>query len=179
MTEIVIEHNAGAAARTLARYPSLLREEMRIALDESAELVLKAASDNADQLSVTRNLAGSIHVNVLEEWVRQIAPGIDYAVCVERGTKPGYKPNLGSLIEYLRSKVRVEIGRFDRLGSKKRLSQEAEIEDRAGGLMTYIRRHGTKPHPFMAPAAESTRDRVIARLRAGAARAAQRGRAGE
>jgi HK97 gp10 family phage protein len=171
--KIEISHNVGDVSAAMAQYPQLLRQNVAAMLDRGALEVSREARRLAPKAFTT--LTNSIRPQVTGEFERTVAPGVAYADYVERGTGPAvgkarYMPNPVSLYAYVKLRARIRI--TARKGTPQRRDQLTEIRDRAWALARYIYAHGTKPHPFMAPAAKAMESRVAQLLAQGVANAA-------
>lgn len=156
-----ITHNVGDVADVLEKFPSLLRSNVIAALDRGAGEVAVEAMRLAPKAFTT--LSSSMKVHSIGEYIRGVAPGVNYAEYVERGSGPAvgkarYMPDPDTLKEYVKRVSNLQ--RTGKKGSPKRARQEQVIHDRAWALARYIYWHGTKPHPFMAPAAQNKDSRL-------------------
>lgn len=163
-----IELDYKAARAAFEKAPAVMNRNLSRYLDRAAEEVAREARAAAPKAFST--LAQSINVYEEGGLSRLVAPSVNYARAVEEGTRPGYMPPTGPLMEWLKRRGSV---RMARAGSKKRTAQEADLRDCAFGLARFIRAHGTKPHPFMKPTAEKMESRVHQLLREGAAAGVQ------
>lgn len=168
-----ITHDITAQGQALEKFPGLLRQNVMAMLDRGAMEVTREAQRLAPKAFTTLTL--SIRSQVTGEYERTVAPGVNYAEYVEEGTGPAvgkarYMPNPVSLYAYVKLRAKIRI--TGRRGTQKRADQLTEIRDRAWALARYIYAHGTKPHPYMAPAAKAKESRVKELLAQGVANAA-------
>lgn len=159
--KITISGDVSGAVKSLEDYPGLLRMNVIAALDRGAAEVAREARRLAPKAFTT--LTNSIRAQTTGEFERTVAPGVNYAAYVEQGSgpaigKPRYMPNPVHLQAWV--KLRAGIRITGKKGSAQRRSQFDEIRDRAWALARYIQAHGTKPQPFMAPAAANKESRV-------------------
>jgi len=94
----------------------------------------------------------------------RVSPGSDYARAVEEGTGPAagqkaYMPNPVHLRDYV--KQRAGINFKGKPGTPTRRQAMDEIRDRAWALAMYIKRFGTRAHPFVKPTREKMQPRVL------------------
>ncbi|MDD2664370.1 MAG: HK97 gp10 family phage protein [Dechloromonas sp.] len=108
------------------------------------------------------NLANSVIFGKIGPLTYEVRPGVDYALWVESGSGPAaghakYYPNPDNLLAYLMTSPRAR--GFDRWSRSERgrLEQEMVIARRAQAFAWWIYQHGTRPQPFMAPAAQEKR----------------------
>lgn len=148
--KLSIELDSTRARAAFEKAPGAMNRNLSRYLDRAAQEVAREARAAAPKAFST--LVNSISVRNLEEFVRLVAPGVNYARYVEEGTKPGKMPNPEVLLPWLRF-------RTGAAGS--------ELRNRAFLLARYIQRHGTKAQPYMKPTADKMRARVLALLREG------------
>lgn len=163
-----IELNSKAALAAFDKAPAVMNRALSRYLDRAAQEVAREARSAAPKVYST--LVQSIRVYQVGVLARLVAPSVNYARAVEEGTKPGYMPPTGPLMDWIKLRGGV---RMARKGSKKRAGQETELRARAFGLARFIFAHGTKAHPFMAPTAAKMQSRVHQLLREGAAAGVQ------
>lgn len=131
----------------------------------------------AQNRSMARStLANSIHAvkQGLMHWF--VGPSVNYGRMVEEGTGPAagrasYMPKVEHLEDYIRQRGGLRMQ--GKPGSTRRNRVLTEIRDRAWGLAMHIRRHGTRPHPFVAPTADRLRESVPTRVTAAVQRGLQ------
>lgn len=119
-----------------------------------------ARAEMADAPKAFSNLVNSIRAKQTGLMRYTVAPGVAYALPVEKGTKAGYFPNIGNLMDYIKLRGGTAMY-WAKKGSKRRASQETELRRRAGGLGRYIQAHGTKANPFVARTREKMLPRVM------------------
>lgn len=177
--KIEISHDLTAQAQALEAYPEILRRNVLAMLDRGALAVRDEAARLAPKAFTT--LTESIKVRVTGEFERTVEPDraddpdMNYAEYVERGTGPAigrgrYMPDPETLMAYIKRVSGIRLS--GKRGSPKRARQDQEVHDRAWALARYIYWHGTKPHPYMAPAAANKASRVKQLLAQGVANAA-------
>ncbi len=159
-----IELDSKAALAAFKKAPAVMTKHLARALDR-AELEVER-EERAEAPKAFSTLTQSIRAYRQADLDRLIAPSVNYARPVVEGSKPGYMPPLGPLMDWIKLRGGM---RMARAGSGKRASQESELRDRAYGLALYIRAHGTKPNPFIENTADKMRSRVHQLLREGAA----------
>lgn len=133
----------------------------RGAEETAREMKLKLASNRSMARSILANSIRAIKVAVMHYFV---AAGTAYARMVEEGTGPAagqkpYMPNPVHLRDYV--KQRSSIVFRAKPGTSARRQAMDEVRDRAWALAIYIKRHGTRAHPFVKP----TRDKMEPRVR--------------
>jgi hypothetical protein len=143
----VIERNVDAA---LARGAQEVAREMKLALTTNRSM---ARSTLANSIRAAR--VAALHYFV--------APGVNYSRMVEEGTGPAagqksYMPNPVHLRDYVKQRSRVTFTAKPRTPGRR--AQMDEVRDRAWALAQHIKKHGTKPHPFVKP----TRDKMEPRI---------------
>lgn len=167
-----IELDSKAAKAAFEKAPAVMNRTLSRYLDRAAQEVTDEARRKAAEHDNYGALKQSIKFYKRGDLERLVAPSVNYARMVEQGTKAGYWPNIGALMDWINTPGRRGF-RLAKAGSKKRLSQAMELRERAGGLARFIHAHGTKAHPFMAPTAEKMESRVHQLLREGAAAGVQ------
>lgn len=149
------------AIRAFEQAPEVMTRNLERVLSHGAEEVARAARGNAPK--AFSNLVNSIHAFRVAPLHWRVAPGVNYAGDVEEGTKPGYMPNPTHLYAWVKQRSGVRFGET-RSGSAARQAQYDDVRDRAWALARHIKAHGTKAHPYMAPAARDKESRVFALL---------------
>lgn len=167
-----ISLDSKAAKAAFEKAPAVMNRALSRYLDRAGDEVAREARNKAAEHDDIGALKQSIRTYKRSELERLVAPSVNYARAVEEGTKPGYWPNIGALIDWINSPKQRGFT-LAKPGTKRRLSQALEIRDRASGLARFIHAHGTKAHPFMAPTAEKMKSRVHQLLREGAAAGVQ------
>lgn len=148
--KLSIEIDSARARAAFGKAPAVMNRNLSRYLDRAAQEVAREARAKAPKAFST--LMNSINWRKEGEFVRVVAPSVNYARYVEEGTRPGKMPNREVLLPWLKF----------RTGATGR-----ELRNRSFLLARYIQRHGTKPQPYMAPTAEKMRGRVLALLREG------------
>lgn len=160
--DIKISIDTKQAAAAMDKAPGVVERHVdgRLALvaaKVARDAKLQLASNNSMALGALANSIGSRRLAMLR-W--QVSTGTNYARAVEEGTGPAagakpYMPNPDALRAYVKQRSKITFA--GKPGSPKRTGQIDEIRDRAWALARHIRKFGTKPHPYMAPAAEKNR----------------------
>ena len=140
-----------------SRAPGVVEQHVEGGLDWAAAVVAVAARKKAPALFGT--LAQSILAVREESLQRVVRSGVKYARYVEEGTGPAagharYYPNPDALVEVLRASPNSRGYKWAKKGSKKRGGQDVELWLRSRAWAMAIYAKGTRPHPFMGPAAE-------------------------
>lgn len=174
MSTIRITIDSREAREAFLGAPEAMERHLGEGLDLAAEIIAREARRLASQRDVTGNLSESIRVEAPEALAREVVSNADHARYVEEGTgvfagRAPYRPNPEALLAYLRAH-RIARG-FTFEGARRRGSQERQLRDRAQAMARAIARAGgTRPYPFMAPAAERAEARVRQVVEAAVAR---------
>jgi hypothetical protein len=128
----------------LKKAPAAVERHLELALDRAAAEVARKARDLAPKSFST--LTNSIRSAVAGRLKRIVAPGVNYALSVEKGRPPGRQPGTGN---GLQAWVRQKTGLTG-----------IPLERATFLIARSIGRKGTRPQPFMQPAAEDMQDRV-------------------
>lgn len=131
------------AKAAFEKAPGVMNRRLSLGLDRAAQEVAREARSAAPK--AFSNLMNSINWTKEGEFTRLVAPAKNYAVYVEKGTRPGKMPNREALAPWLHQKT----------GATGR-----DLRNRSFLLARYIQRHGTKAQPFMAPTAAKMDARV-------------------
>ena len=145
-----------------ARAPQRMERALDEGLSRAAEEVARAAKLKAPTLF--SSLVNSIRAVQEGRLHYAVYPAVSYAAAVEQGTRPGNMPPPEHLMGFIRSRGGYR-GNLGKPGSPKRRRQMDEIRDRAGALAAHIKKHGTKAHPFMAPALSENESRLRQMIR--------------
>jgi hypothetical protein len=131
----------------LQRAPDFFRRRLALALERGAQEIAREAKGRAPKaFSTLTNSIRAIRENDLH-W--HVAPGVNYGTWVEGGRMPMRKTGTrNGLLEWI--KLKVAPG-----ASGKELDRLGFVIARAIG------RRGIKPQPFMAPAFEARKQRVV------------------
>ncbi len=171
---MTVQHTAYViAARMHARGPAL-EKSLEDELDVQAQKIAARMRQEAPKFNNT--LMESTHVAKVSRFVREIAPGVDYAEAVHEGVKPGkglprfFDPESVDIVKWLENKIRGTAKR-PRRNSRRFTAAELELRDRYMGLSWHIRKHGTEANPFVTRTHEAVAASVVAGLKAAAARA--------
>lgn len=157
------------AVEAFRRAPEVMTRHVAAGTERGAHVVARNARARVSKAHST--LANSIDVAALDslppDWVgHEAAAGTHYAPYVEHGTgpaagRPRYYPNPDNLMDHLLN-VR-GARRFAWARGGRRESQRLEVWFRARAWAWHIYQHGTRPHPYMRPAAEQS-DSAVRRL---------------
>lgn len=155
--EFVITIDDAGVQRGLERFPGKVLTAVEAALARGAMEMARTARERAPKAFTT--LTNSIKADKIEPLHYVVAPHVMYAPFVERGRKPGRQPGTANgLGEWIRQKTGL---------------QGKELDRRTFVIARAIGRRGIKAQPFMHPAFEAHRDRIVSRVRAAALAAAQ------
>lgn len=135
----------------------------RALTDELAKLAQQAAVLMKNRAPKWRStLTNSIHAEQVSPTEWTVGPGVDYALAVEEGVKPGKglprwsDPEAADIKAWLTSKAFAGRRRA-RKNSMKAVHENLELRDRYQGLAWHVRHHGVKAQPFVGPVAELMR----------------------
>lgn len=174
MSEIRLEVDSAQALWAFERAPDVMARYVGLGTREGAEVVTAAAKENSSESGGFADVFGALR-NSIRTYVTEGLPegnighesraSVKYAAWVEEGTGPAagharYYPNQDALLAVLRNSPRSRGYKWARKGSKKRARQDEELIQRSRAWALSIFVHGTKPHPFMAPAAVRSEARV-------------------
>ena len=156
----------------LAKAEGVLHRHIEGGLSQGAQAIADEARERAPKS--LSNLWNSILAAPAGPLRHEVRAGVMHAAYVEHGTGPAvgkkkYYPNPDNLFQYLMTNVRARgFKRWSRSAKpgKDRGSQELDVWFRSRAFAWWIYQHGTKPQPFMAPAAEAKRDACTAFVRA-------------
>ena len=121
-----------------ARAPAVMNRNLQQGLDSAAMKMIQAARQelhNNDSLSLS-TLIQSIAYKRSGLYEREVEPGTDYAIYLEKGTSAGYYPATNPLQAWLKARG------------------AAEPQRSVFKLRQHIFKHGTQAHPFWQPAFE-------------------------
>ena len=145
-----------------------MERELGAELDVIAQLAARRMRQLAAKWRTT--LTNSIAVSAPDAMTREIRPGVDYAVQVEDGIKPGGKglprffdPASKSIVDWLESKAFTGQAR-PRKGTGKFTAREQILRDRYEGLAWHIRHKGVKAQPFVEPTAKEMEPVMLRRI---------------
>lgn len=164
--QIQLRIDAQQALWAFRRAEDVMRRAVLEGTEHGAQLVAREAMNRVNTKHGA--LVNSIGVAPLTQggaMGHEVRPGVAHAPYVELGTgpaagRPKYYPNPDTLLDYLKTTPSSRRFGWARAGSKKRASQQQELQDRAASWAWHIYNHGTKAHPFMRPAAEASDERV-------------------
>lgn len=132
--------------------------EMGAIAEQGADMMKRQLAINRSMARTT--LATSVRAERRAAMHWWVGPGLNYGRMVEEGTGPAagrrsYMPDPERLQDYIRQRGGIRM--TGKPGTSARQRAIDEIRDRAWGLAVHIRRHGTKPRPFVKPTAEQLR----------------------
>lgn len=159
------ELDSTRAREAIAGVPDVMTRHLSLKLDRAADEVAREMKDAAPK--AFSNLVNSIHIERESDLSRFVGTDVNYAPYVEDGTPPGTMPPRESLEGWIKQKSfadRVSIygpRKPRRFNSKK---HGDELRERSFALALYIKKHGTRAQPFVAPTAEKMGSRVLALL---------------
>lgn len=150
------------------RAPEVMARHVEQALKKAAARIAAEARIRAGRNAAFSNLVNSILPSQISQLHFRVRAGAAHARFVEEGTGPAvgrksYMPPPQSLEAYVR--LRAGIRWRGRAGGATRRSQQRDVRARAFALALHIRKHGTKPHPFLRPAAEMYEDLTLWEIR--------------
>lgn len=155
--EIHISVDDSDARRMLERLEPGVVKAVNDAIWRAAEEVARAARRNAPKAFTT--LTNSIRAERVTDLHYRVATGVNYARAVEEGRKAGKMPGTANgLMEWVKQKTKLTGKPLDRA---------------TFAIARAIGRDGIQARPYMAPAVERQKDRIVALVQAAARRAAQ------
>jgi hypothetical protein len=141
----------------LSRFPARVTSAVEAALERSAMEVARTARRNAPKAFST--LTNAIRHDKVGPLHYAVRPHVIYGAFVEFGRPPGRRPGTsGGLTEWVRQKTGLTGDDLDR---------------KTFTIARAIGRKGIRPQPYMKPALDAHRDRIVESVRASALRAAQ------
>jgi len=160
------------------RAPEVMLRNLAQGAEQGADVVAVAARRGVKR-DIFGTLRNSIHAARLQGLPAgtvgsEARPAVHYAPYVEHGTgpaagRPRYYPNPESLLQHLTHSRGMRGFKWaGRAGSVARSTQEYDLWWRSRAWAWSIYMKGTKPSPFMGPAVERSRPRVLRLLRAAA-----------
>lgn len=152
MIAIAINIQNRRTDEALRRMPGAIISRADQALDRGSQEFAREARRRVSKARST--LANAINARKVGELHYEVSTGVGYGRAVEEGTGPAagkgsYMPNPVMLEDYVKQRSGVSFAA--RRGSAGREVAERSVRSRAFALAVYIRQHGTKAHPFMAP----------------------------
>lgn len=142
---IELRYDDAAARAALHKAPDVVLRMLGGAIERGAQELAREARDKAPKAFST--LTNSIRALREGDLHWSVAPGVNYAPFVEGGRMPMRKmPPKGSLLAWI--KFRLKVG-------------EKAAERMEYVIARAIQRQGIKPQPFMAPAFEAKKGRVV------------------
>jgi HK97 gp10 family phage protein len=117
---------------------------LRVGLDRAAMTMVQAARDElrANDSLAFSTLLNSIAYTRVGNYEREVSPNADYAIYLEKGTKPGYYPPTFPIVGWLKARG------------------AADPERTAFRVKKHIFRAGTKAQPFWQPAYEQAEPKM-------------------
>ena len=136
--------DAGRVKWAFRRAPNQMARAFDSGLDRAAMEMVKAAQTELrrnDSLAFS-TLVMAIAYERSGRFERDVKPNTDYAVYLEKGTRPGYWPKRGPIAAWLKAR-----GVGDPKAATARVAR-------------HIFKHGTKAHPFWEPAFEEAEPKM-------------------
>ena len=133
----------------LQQAPAVMERHLQRGLDAAGMQMVQTARQKLrqnDSLALS-TLIQAITVEKTGSLEREVLPGTDYAIHLEKGTRAGYRPAPAPLLAWLRTR------------------RAAEPERAVFRLQKHIQRHGTKAHPFWQPAFGEAAPRMVQIIR--------------
>lgn len=143
---IELRYDDAAARKALSTAPDLVRRMLGQALYRGADALRSDAYNRAAKRDATGQLSRGIAITKVSELHLFVAPSDIYGAYVERGRRPGKLPGIG---------VR------DWVKQKLKPGGEREIDRLDWVISAAIRKRGIPPRPFMQPAFEAKKGRVV------------------
>lgn len=168
MSSIRLEVDAAQAQWAFGRAPDVMARFVALGTRQGAQVVTDAARSNTSEAGGFADLSGNLRESIDTRPMEDLGPdevghearaGVQHAVFVEEGTGPAaghgrYYPNPDALLAVLTHSPRSRGYKWARKGSAKRGGQEVELWLRSRAWAMSIYAKGTRPRPFMRPAAE-------------------------
>ncbi len=163
---IDLRYDDKAARAALGKARPVVVRMLGQAIAGGARELSQEARANAAKRHGFGSLMESIKPSMLGPLHWQVRAGSIYAPMVEEGTgpaagKPKYYPNPDRLKDWLTLNTRYRGHEWARKGSKKRGNQELDIWLRSRAWAWGIYQKGTKAYPFMQPAYDTKKGRVV------------------
>lgn len=139
-----------------------LDSELRRAEKESLDIVKERAKSNAASFSsvLPQSVQSKLEGGGLSGIIGSVAKT---SLSIEQGRKKGEMPSFESIERWM-TRRGIAAGSAQRISTHRRVrlsrSQKSTLHDDAVGIAFKIRETGTKPHPFIIPAATSEQGRV-------------------
>lgn len=157
--EVRIAIDDAAVRRGFERFPRQMVAALDPAIERGAYEIASAARRTISHKDSTGALKDSINREKIVDLHWRVATGTNYARPVEEGRAPGKMPGTAKgLLEWVKQKTGLD---------GKNLDRTAFLIARAIG------RKGIKPAPYMQPAFEDQKERIVANVQAAARKAAQ------
>jgi len=151
MNEITVKVDHARAVAAFRKGPEIMRRHVGDALERGAQEVAREARSKAPKLFST--LTNSILPMRVGKLHYRVSTDMNYARPVEEGRLPGSMPGMG-LTEWVRFRTGL---------------QGRELDRTTFVIARAIARRGIAPQPYMKPAADEKRSRVIELVRAAVA----------
>lgn len=152
--ELRVRVDDAAVRRALTIAPRAAQRHIGLALDRAGQEVAREEKRVAPQAH--SNLVNAIISQREALLVRRVSAGVQHAVYVEEGTGPGGRPNLYTLMQWIRVK---------RITPRQ---AGMSVRDLAFVIGRSIARKGIRAQPFAAPTAEKMQSRVMQLVAEGA-----------
>lgn len=164
--KIELRYDDKPAREALAKAPDVVRRMLGGAIEHGARELAQEARANVAKRNGFGHLLNSINVNMLGPLHGEVRAAELYARMVEEGTgpaagKPKYYPNPDRLKDWLTLNPRYRGHAWAKPGSTKRGNQALDIWLRSRAWAWGIYQKGTKAYPFMAPAFDAKKGRVV------------------
>jgi len=133
--------------------PDALKRDIDLALDRGARVLARTSKRNAPKAFST--LSNSIQSKKIGPLRYMVSAGVNYAVDVHEGRKPGAMPPVAHIEDWIRIKHITP------------LNEAISERDLAWMIAKSIEEHGTKAQPFMSDAAKSESHNIRQVINAG------------
>lgn len=166
--KIELRYDDAAAREALRKAPDVLTKVLGFAIQRGAEDFARAARANVAKHDVTGKLRNSTIARKVSALHWEVHPSSAYAAIFELGSgpaagRPKYYPNPDNLKDFLMNAPSYRGHGWAAPGSTKRGNQELDIWLRSRAWAWGIYQKGTKAFPFMAPAYQSEKGKVVER----------------
>lgn len=163
--KIEVRYDDAAAREAMRKSPGIVTNRLNEALGRGAGEIGRQARANVKGIG-KGTLVQSIISRMVAPLHFVVSTGTAYARIVEEGSGPAagkakYYPNPDALKDWLMTTPSYRGHGWARAGTTKRGNQELDIWLRSRAMAWGIYQKGTKAYPFMKPAVEDKRARVI------------------
>ena len=141
-------------ARAFRKAPEAMTAAISAKINTATHYVARSAKQHAPK--AFSQLTKSIIPTMVSRLEGRVTAGSDYAVAVEEGTEGGGAPTIKTLMDWIKVK-----------GITPNNPDDTQ-EDLAYLIQRHIVQHGTQAQPFMQPAFEDNRQRIMRLLNQGA-----------